>query len=67
LEYDYNDTTSVEVSLATLELTPAETLYGERVKACLMIPDEKVLETHEFLTTQVGGRIILTLPFNFKE
>ncbi|RVU85385.1 YigZ family protein [Leucothrix sargassi] len=62
LEYDYADTTSVEISLASLELSPHETEYGERVRACLMIPDESVLDVYKALQTQAGGRITLTLP-----
>jgi uncharacterized YigZ family protein len=62
LEYDYSDTTSVDMSLSTFDLTASETLYGERVKACLMIADEDVLSVYQSMQTQVGGRITLTLP-----
>lgn len=62
LEYDYSDTTSVDMSLSTFNLTPSEVLYSERVKACLMVADEEVMNVYIFLQTQVGGRIGLTLP-----
>ena len=62
LEYDYSDTTSVDMSLSALDVSALETLYGERVKACLMIADEDVVSVYEALKTQVGGRINLTLP-----
>lgn len=49
LEYDYSDTTSVDISLSTLDLAATETLYGERVKACLMVADQEVVSIYEFL------------------
>lgn len=62
LEYDYSDTSSVEATFAELKLQASETNYGETVCACLQVPDSEILELHNTLKTQVGGRIRLTLP-----
>ncbi|PID46874.1 MAG: hypothetical protein CSB47_01970 [Proteobacteria bacterium] len=62
LSYDYADTAAVEAALASLQLVPADTRYGEAVDVCLQVPDAEVLALYRTLQTQAGGRIRLTLP-----
>lgn len=57
LEYDYVDTTKVDMALAALALVPAETVYAERIRARLQIPDTERQTTAETLKTQASGRI----------
>lgn len=65
LSYDYSDTSSVEGALAELKLQASETIYGEKVEACLQVPDSDIFELYQTLQTQAGGRIQLTLPESF--
>ena len=62
LRYTYTDTSNVESALIGLDLTVAETLYGEYVDARLQIPDQQIIDVYKTLSTQVGGRLVLTLP-----
>jgi uncharacterized YigZ family protein len=57
LEYDYVDTTKVDMALAALELVPAETVYAERIKARLQVPDSELKSIADTLKTQASGRI----------
>ncbi len=67
LRYSYNDTSNVESTLLDLDLTVAETLYGEYVDARLQIPDQQIIEVYKALINQVGGRLVLTLPDEIME
>lgn len=67
LRYSYNDTSNVESALLGLDLTVAETLYGEHVDARLQIPDQQIIDVYKALGNQVGGRLILTLPAEIME
>lgn len=60
--YEYADTSSVEAALSELSLVAAETLYGERIDVRLQVPDNELIEVYRALSTQVGGRLTLTLP-----
>jgi len=62
LRYEYSDTSHVESVLLGLKLTAAETLYGEKIDARLQVPDNEIIDVYKILTTQVGGRLALTLP-----
>jgi hypothetical protein len=57
----------VESALLGLELTVAETLYGEHVDARLQIPDQQIIDVYKALGNQVGGRLALTLPIEIME
>lgn len=57
LEYDYVDTTKVDMALAALELVPSETVYAERIKARLQVPDSELKSIADTLKTQASGRI----------
>lgn len=57
LEYDYVDTTKVDMALAALDLVPAETVYAERIKARLQVPDTELKSIADTLKTQASGRI----------
>ena len=62
LRYEYNDTSHVESALLGLDLVAEETLYGEQVDARLQVADNQIIEIYRALSTQVGGRLKLTLP-----
>lgn len=62
IRYAYSDTSHVESALLGLKLAVADTLYGEYIDARLDIPDTEIVSTYQLLSTQVGGRLVLTLP-----
>jgi uncharacterized YigZ family protein len=62
LRYSYNDTSHVDSALLGLDLAVVETLYGEYVDARLQIPDQQIVDVYKALSSQVGGRLTLTLP-----
>jgi hypothetical protein len=51
------------MALAALELAPAETVYAERIRARLQVPDTELETTAETLKTQASGRIHI-LPYD---
>lgn len=67
LRYSYTDTSHVESALLGLGLTVSETLYGECVDARLEVADQQIFQVYKTLTTQVGGRLALTLPAGMAE
>ena len=67
LRYSYSDTSHVEAALLGMNLTVAETLYGEYVDARLDVPDQQIIDIYKALGTQVSGRLVLTLPSEVAE
>lgn len=62
LRYEYSDTSGVDSALSDLELVVSETLYGEQIDVRLQVPDDAIIDVYKTLSTQVGGRLKLTLP-----
>ena len=62
LRYEYSDTSGVDSALSALELVVSETLYGEQIDVRLQVPDDAIIDVYKTLSTQVGGRLKLTLP-----
>ena len=62
IRYEYSDTSNVEAALLGLKLEVSETLYGEHIDARLQIPDTEIIDIYQSLSTQVGGRLVMTLP-----
>ncbi|MGB1311930.1 MAG: IMPACT family protein [Leucothrix sp.] len=62
IRYQYTDTSYVEAALLGMKLVADETRYGEHIDARIQVPDSDMIDVYNALSTQVGGRLLLTLP-----